>query len=87
MYINPWFILTITILFILWYLAVPPVSGNMENFGDYVGPKIHLQLDNYCAPIRYSYQQPSGDGIYGCTQVPCPEKYDEYVCWNCCNYH
>lgn len=85
MYINPWFILSIITLLILWFFAVPKV----ETFSEYIGPKIHLQIDNNCNPVSYSYQQPSGDGIYGCTQVPCPDDYDNnmYICWNCCNYH
>lgn len=93
MYINPWFVASIILILILWYLAVPKVEmfENIFNdkFDSYVGPKIHTIIDNNCNIIDYGYQMPSGDGIYGCTQVPCPDKLDsnQYVCWNCCNYH
>lgn len=38
----------------------------------------------------------SGNGIYGCTQVQCPDKINEKVLdkyqnkivyWDCCNFH
>ena len=35
-----------------------------------------------------SFKPPSAHGEYGCTQVPCPKKYDDnMVCWACCSYH
>ena len=50
--------------------------------------KVHVRLDKDGNALYYSYQQPSGNGELGCTQVPCPSKYnDKYVCWCCCNYH
>ena len=44
-------------------------------------------IDKDGNPLSVNYQQPSGDGIYGCAIVPCPKKYpDSTVCWCCCNY-
>ena len=62
-------------------------SNNREPF-DEVGDKIHVKLNKKCQPEYYSYQQPSGNGELGCTQVPCPDGYsDRMVCWDCCNFH
>lgn len=44
--------------------------------------------------LKYSsFQQPSGDGIYGCTQISCPPNVNHYsckysnndrmICWSC----
>lgn len=81
-------------LFIIAMFMKPNKNKQIEKFthfklpGEYIGSKIHATLDNHGNAICYSYQQPSGDGNLGCTQVPCPNKYqDNIVCWSCCNYH
>lgn len=52
-----------------------------------IGSPVHVVISRQDAPLSYSFQQPSGDGLQGCTQVPCPAGYpDKLTCWRCCNY-
>jgi hypothetical protein len=52
--------------------------------------RVHIKLGTNGEKSTYSIQPPSARGINGCTQVPCPQKFNKYnnvVCWNCCNFH
>ncbi len=65
-------------------------NSKREQFNQYVGRPIHARLDDYDnnKVLYFSWQMPSGNGEYGCTQVPCPKTVPDYmVCWDCCNYH
>ncbi len=86
-------LIVIVILAIIIFFMV---YKKLEPF-HYIGSKIHIRLDKDYSPLYFSYQMPSGNGEYGCTQVPCPKftgcyadlnKYDNtHVCWDCSNFH
>ena len=72
-------------LFLAWWIIMPSVEGFN---GLPLRSKLHIIVDRNSNPISWNYQQPSGDGIYGCTQTSCPDTFpDDAVCWCCCNYH
>jgi hypothetical protein len=84
-------LLCIVIMILLcWWL----VQARTENFSSMLGSRIHVVISKDGKALSYSYQQPSGDGIYGCATVPCPNKNvtdglfesDQLTCWSCCNY-
>lgn len=74
----------IIMIFLFWWLIQPTA----ESFVGMLGSRIHIVVSRDGEPLSFSYQQPSGDGINGCTQVPCPQGYpDRVTCWCCCNFH
>ena len=86
--------ITVSLLLLASFTGTSNKRYNNEPFGD-IGRRIHVKLNQKnCEPAYFSYQQPSGNGELGCTQVPCPEKSnffpdgypDRIVCWSCCNY-
>lgn len=99
MKINIWFLYLIIVIFILWYIMIPttepfdpPVVVGTKFFEQnfvYEGikPKLHVKLNKNGDAIYYSWKSPRMDGEQGCTQVPCPSKFDDNItCWCCCNY-
>lgn len=53
-----------------------------------IGQKIHVKLDCDNNFIYADFQSPRQNGERRCTQIPCPEGYqDSLVCWRCCLYH
>ena len=71
-------------LFLLcWWVLQPP----NEHFEQLAAP-LHVIVADGCREMSISNQQPSGDGIYGCAVIPCPDEYDvpNVTCWSCCNY-
>ena len=77
----------IIMIFLFWWLMQPD-HPYKEGFGEPVGRRLHVIVNRDGEPLNVSYQQPSGNGISGCTQVPCPDGYqDNLTCWCCCNFH
>lgn len=61
--------------------------GELNDFNEF-GRRIHVKLDKDGKAVYHSFQQPSGNGELGCTQVPCPDGYsDTAICWCCCGFH
>lgn len=63
------------------------ILGPDTSKGHLMGRNIHTIIDNK-GIVSESYNPPSAQGIYGCTQVPCLDGIpDNRTCWCCCNYH
>lgn len=77
----------IVLLLIMWCLTMPIEEFNDNNNG--IRARIHVKLDrDNITPIYYSPQSPPMNGESGCTQVPCPDNFDDnLVCWSCCQYY
>lgn len=98
MKVNIWFLGLMVIILILWYIAIPitekfesqiNMSAPTPPFKDIEGikPRIHAKIDKNGDAAYYSWQSPHMNGEQGCTQVPCPSKFDDnIICWCCCNY-
>lgn len=68
-----------------------PIEENPDTkYGHLVGKNIHVRLDDKCNVMYEDYLSPPQQGIYGCTQLNCPnnlENKENKTCWLCCNYH
>lgn len=72
-------------IIVLIILGIYLLGPMMETFVP-IHKKVHLKLDRDGNIIYQSFQSPTANGELGCTQIPCPDKYqDEYVCYQCCN--